>query len=255
VKPVRNTAPNDGNSRSRISLIVAYDVSSVALNHAAEAEGGVDVQSDIPGTEVPAAPAQPTRMYFLRMPKPDTSDLEFQKEQVETELRAYKAACTKALAAAKLAHEHKLQRKEEHSHANEQFQVSKQDRNILRDRLRPVSDLSRQVRDQRRDINDRKSQLPASTVAELDATIAELEFKQAHEPMDRRSENNLIAEIRKLKKARPEVARFEMEYQAVCTVMYLTLDFIHLMANVTFLFRTSSLTVRDSSCPVVRLTI
>lgn len=163
-----------------------------------------------------SAKQQPTRMYFLRMPKPDTSDLEFRKEQVETELKAYKQACSKALAAAKLAHERKLQRKEEHSQSNEQFQVSKQDRNTLRDRLRPVSDLSRQVRDQRRDINDRKSQLPASTVAELDGKIADLEFKQAHEPMDRRDENNLIADIRKLKKCRPDVARFEMEYQAVC---------------------------------------
>lgn len=173
-------------------------------------------QDVMANTEAPAKPQHPTRIYFLRMPKPDTSDLEFRKEQVETELKAYKQACSKALAAAKLAHERKLQRKEEHGQSNEQFQVSKLDRNTLRDRLRPVSDLSRQVRDQRRDINDRKSQLPASTVAELDQKITELEFKQAHEPMDRRDENNLIADIRKLKKCRPDVARFEMEYQAVC---------------------------------------
>jgi uncharacterized coiled-coil DUF342 family protein len=154
-------------------------------------------------------------MYFLRMPKPDISDLELRKEQAETALKAYKQSCTKVLAAAKLAHERKLQRKEEHGQALELFKNSQQDRNMLRDRLRPVSDLSKQVRDQRRDINDRKSQLPASTVAELNAKIADLEFKQAHEPMDRKSENNLINEIRKLKKARPEVAKFEEEYQAV----------------------------------------
>lgn len=181
--------------------------------YAAIDEGASGAQNVMSSTE--AVPQPPTRLYFLRMPKPDTSDLEFRKEQLESELKAYKAACSKALAAAKLAHERKLQRKEEHSQANEQFQVSKQDRNTLRDRLRPVSDLNRQVRDQRRDINDRKSQLPASTIAELDQKIADLEFKQAHEPMDRKAENNLIADIRKLKKSRPEVARFEMEYQAV----------------------------------------
>lgn len=149
------------------------------------------------------------------MPKPDVSELELQRERITAEVEAYQQACAKTLAAAKLAKEHRLQREEEHKQALEQYNMSKQERTTLLDRLRPLRDVNKQVSEQRRQMGDRKSQLPASTVAELDAKINELEFKQAHEPMDRRSENNLIAEIRKFKKTRPEVMKYEMDNQQV----------------------------------------
>ena len=175
---------------------------------------GAEQAEDSEG-DVVKAPQVPTRMYFLRMPKPDVSELELKKEQVSAEVEAYQQACAKALAAAKLAKEHRLQREEEHKQALEQFNLSKQDRSTLLDRLRPLRDVNKQVSEQRRQMGDRKSQLPASTVAELDAKVNELEFKQAHEPMDRRTENNLIAEIRRLKKTRPEVMKYEMDNQQV----------------------------------------
>lgn len=165
--------------------------------------------------DVVKAPQVPTRMYFLRMPKPDVSELEMKREQITAEVEAYQKACAKALAAAKLAKEHRLQREEEHKQALEQYNMSKQERTTLLDRLRPLRDVNKRVTDERRQMGDRKSQLPASTVAELDAKINELEFKQAHEPMDRRSENNLIAEVRKLRKTRPEVMKYEMDNQQV----------------------------------------
>lgn len=165
--------------------------------------------------DVVKAPPVPTRMYFLRMPKPDVSELEMKREQITVEIEAYRKACAKALAAAKLAKEHRLQREEEHKQALEQYNMSKQERTTLLDRLRPLRDVNKRVTDERRQMGDRKSQLPASTVAELDAKINELEFKQAHEAMDRRSENNLITEIRKLKKTRPEVVKYEMDNQQV----------------------------------------
>lgn len=172
-------------------------------------------QAEAPEADVVKAPQVPTRMYFLRMPKPDVSELELKKEQISAEVEAYQQACAKALAAAKLAKEHRLQREEEHKQALEQFNMSKQDRSTLLDRLRPLRDVNKRVIDERKQMGDRKSQLPASTVAELDAKINELEFRQAHEPMDRRSENNLIADIRKLKKTRPEVMKYEMDNQQV----------------------------------------
>lgn len=170
-------------------------------------------QAQDPSADVVKAPQVPTRLYFLRMPKPDVSELELQRERITAEVEAYQQACAKTLAAAKLAKEHRLQREEEHKQALEQYNMSKQERTTLLDRLRPLRDVNKQVSEQRRQMGDRKSQLPASTVAELDAKINELEFKQAHEPMDRRSENNLIAEIRKFKKTRPEVMKYEMDNQ------------------------------------------
>lgn len=172
-----------------------------------------DEPAQDPSVDVVKAPQVPTRMYFLRMPKPDVSELELKREQISAEVEAYQQACAKTLAAAKLAKEHRLQREEEHKEALEQYNMSKQERTVLLDRLRPLRDVNKQVSEQRRQMGDRKSQLPASTVAELDAKINELEFKQAHEPMDRRTENNLIAEIRKLKKTRPEVMKYEMDNQ------------------------------------------
>lgn len=177
------------------------------------AEEEVNEPAQDPAADVVKAPQVPTRMYFLRMPKPDVSELELKREQISAEVEAYQQACAKTLAAAKLAKEHRLQREEEHKEALEQYNMSKQERTVLLDRLRPLRDVNKQVSEQRRQMGDRKSQLPASTVAELDAKINELEFKQAHEPMDRRSENNLIAEIRKLKKTRPEVMKYEMDNQ------------------------------------------
>lgn len=158
----------------------------------------------------------PTKMYFLRMPKPDLSDKQLEKAQMDAEVAQYKDACDRALAAAKLANEHRYQRREEYQASFAQFGVSRADREALLARLRPMRDENRQASERRQQMNAQKAQLPAATVADLEKKIDDLEKKQAHETMDRKSENALIAEIKKLTKSRAAVARFEAENPSVC---------------------------------------
>lgn len=193
-------------------------------------EGVMDGPEDAPGNSMDgfdttiSAPLSklPTRMYFLRVPKPDLSERQLDKQHLDNELAQYKDACNRALAAAKLANEHRYQRREEYQASFAQFGVSKADREALLSRLKPLRDVNKQVSDRKHHIQERKSQLPASSIAHLNAKIEELEWKQAHETMDRKDENNLIAEIKKLNKSRADVARFEAEYQQVCTSPFTT---------------------------------
>ena len=182
--------------------------------HAPAAPAADKLNGDAAAAEVPARKV-PERMYFLRLPKPDLSDLQMDKQRLDTEFTQYKEACNRALAAAKLANEHRYQRREEYNSSHQQFNATKAERDGLLNRLRPLREANRQVTDRRNVINQQKAGLPASSVAELEAKIQELEWKQAHETMDRRTENALIADIKKLSKSRADVARFEEQYQQV----------------------------------------
>jgi uncharacterized coiled-coil DUF342 family protein len=164
-----------------------------------------------------AAPKLPSKMYFLRVPKPDLSELQLQKQQLDAECFQLKEACDKALAAAKLANEYRNQRREEYQASLAQFGVSKADRDELLSRLKPLRDVNRQVASQRSQVRDVGRQLPATSVAQLDKMIAELEFKQAHDILDRKTENAVIAEIKRLNKSRSGVASFESMHAEVCS--------------------------------------
>jgi uncharacterized coiled-coil DUF342 family protein len=187
------------------------DEAANGMGHAAEKQ-----------EDAPVARKAPARMYFLRLPKPDLSDLQLEKQQLDTEATQSKDACNRTLAAAKLANEHRYQRREEYTASHAQFNATKADRDVLLNRLRPLREHNRAVSDQRNAIKQQKAGLPASTVGELDAKIEALELKQAHETMSRRDENDLIKEIKRLTKCRPDVARFEAQFQQVrpaCTHM------------------------------------
>ena len=170
-----------------------------------------------PTAQQQAAPEKkaPTRLYFLRLPKPDTADKQLEVQGLEAELAQYKEACDRALAIAKLANETRHQRRDEYTDSHKQFQATKQDREALLERLRPLREVNKQVNNNKNELRDRKSGLPATSIAELDAKIQALEYKQAHESMDRKAENQLIADIKKINKSRPDVARYEAEHQRV----------------------------------------
>lgn len=210
--PVRSpaSARRAGSPRSVRAGDEAESDDAGAPDDAAEAaNGAAAAEEDAPQEVDEPAPKLPTRMYFLRVPRPDVSDRQLHKQQLDAEFFQLKEACDKALAAAKLANEYRNQHREEYQASLAQFGVSKADRDELLARLKPLRDVNRQVSSQRTEMRDQRSALPAASVAELDQMIADLEFKQAHETMDKRSENALIADIRRLNKSRAEVARFE----------------------------------------------
>lgn len=183
-------------------------------NVAAENKAETSKSDEEPTLDV-AAPKLPTKLYFLRVPKPDLSELQLQKQQLDAECTQLKEACDQALAAAKLANEYRNQRREEYQASLAQFGVSKADRDELLGRLKPLRDVNRQVATHRNQVRDVGRALPATSVAQLDKMIAELEFKQAHEILDRKTENAIIAEIKKLNKCRTEVANFESMHAQV----------------------------------------
>ena len=175
----------------------------------ADADAGADEKGADDAEAVPSSPSSddtkdsspdpPPKIYTVRIPRPDTSDLQSKISLLESRV----AGVTERADVVRNITRVKIVAK----------QTAQSDVNVARDRLREtqaevhakldvIKPLRAQLnthRQQQRDVRDAGRELPCRTKEELDAKIASLEERIMHESLALSEEKEIIKAIRSLK--------------------------------------------------------
>lgn len=159
--------------------------------------------------------SKPEKLYFVRLPKPDLSELEIEIEKSKAQFNSLKDGCDILLATLKVQRVYQDEAKRDFESALEVFQQSNAEQKRWIGELEPFRQANKVVSDRRTALKENLRGLPARSETELDQMLEQIEFDLSHVTMSRHEENRLIDQMKKLEAARPRVRQAQSEVEAV----------------------------------------
>lgn len=159
-----------------------------------------------PAVDAEPEPETVTKLYFVRIPRPDVDETIIKKLQTDFQTQVNKIKVVNQKLQTKRSAVIEL--KKQLSMARSLKNGSQPEYQEKAQRLRQVKDLRKQYQSQSASIRDNLRGLECKTEEELEERIRECEARIAHEPMPLREEKLLVTQISKLKAQRGKVKEY-----------------------------------------------
>ena len=146
-----------------------------------------------------SSPDPPPKIYTVRIPRPDTSDLQSKISLLESRVAGVteRADVVRNIARVKIVAKQTAQ--SDVSVARDRLRETQAEVHAKLDVIKPLRAQLNAHRQQQRDVRDAGRELPCRTKEELDAKIASLEERIMHESLALSEEKEIIKAIRSLK--------------------------------------------------------